>query len=72
MYVANGLIQGDRSACCSTWATAIVLTKFLAAGGPSLGIGPRLEMLSSQAHLRNVCTHMKVKSEPRVEGLFVL
>ena len=49
-----------------------VLKKFLAPVGPSLGIGPSLVMLSSLAQLRNVCTHMKVQSEPRVEGLLVL
>ena len=49
-----------------------VIKKFLAPVGPSLGIGPSLVMLSSLAQLRNVCTHMKVQSEPRVEGLLVL
>ena len=48
-----------------------VLKKFLAPVGPSLGIGPSLVMLSSLAQLRNVCTHMKVQSEPRVKKLLV-
>ena len=48
-----------------------VIKKFLAPVGPSLGIGPSLVMLSSLAQLRNVCTHMKVQSEPRVKKLFV-
>ena len=49
-----------------------VIKNFLAPVGPSLGIGPSRVMLSSLAQLRNVCTHMKVQSEPRVEGLLVL
>ena len=49
-----------------------VIKKFLAPVGPSVGIGPSLVMLSSLAQPRNVCTHMKVQSEPRVEKLFVL
>ena len=49
-----------------------VLKKFLAPISPSLGIGASLVMLNSLAQLRNVCTHMKVQSEPRVEGLLVL
>ena len=48
-----------------------VIKKFLAPVGPSLGIGPSQVMLSSLAQLRNVCTHMKVHSEPRVEKLLV-
>ena len=48
-----------------------VIKKFLAPVGPSLGIGPSLVMLSSLAQLRNVCAHMKVQSEPRVEKLLV-
>ena len=48
-----------------------VINKFLAPVGPSLGIGSSLVMLSSLAQLRNVCTHMKVQSEPRVKKLFV-
>ena len=40
--------------------------KFIAPLSPTLGIGPSLVMLSSLAQPRNVCTHMKVQSEPRV------
>ena len=48
-----------------------VIKQFFAPVGPSLGIGPSLVMLSSLAQLRNVHTHMKVQSEPRVKKLFV-
>ena len=48
-----------------------VMKKFLAPAGPSLGIGASLVMLSLLAQPRNVCTHMKVQSEPRVEKLLV-
>ena len=48
-----------------------VIKKSLTPVGPSLGIGPSLVLLSSLAQPRNVCTHMKVQSEPGVEKLFV-
>ena len=48
-----------------------VIKKFLAPVGPSLGIGHSLVMLSSLAQLRKVCTHMKVRSGPRVDKLLV-
>ena len=48
-----------------------VMKRFLAPVRPSLGIGPSLVMLSSLAQPWNVCTHMKVQSDPRVDKLSV-
>ena len=48
-----------------------VIKIFLAQESPSLRIDPSLVMLSSLAQHRNVCTQMKVQSEPRVRKLLV-